>query len=155
MGKKSRQKFTDAWANQTNLGKQFGLSPIAMGRERKRAEFAGRGWESNRAGSLPGLLHTHASQGWHPVLSVEQAAGRGTDAGTWVSKARPQEVKARELADSWVQVHKQWQEATYSVEEELLIDAAEDIKKEARRKGLTERVNALLRERNFDGDLIA
>jgi hypothetical protein len=54
-----------------------------------------------------------------------------------------------------VQIHNQWQEATYSVEEELLIDAAEDIKKEARRRGLTERVNALLRERKFDGDLIA
>jgi hypothetical protein len=53
----------------------------------------------------------------------------------------PQEVKARELADSWVQVHKQWQEAR-------------DVKKEARRSGLAERVNALLREHKFDGELI-
>ena len=89
MGKKGRQKFTDVWANQTNLGKQFGLSAVAMGKKRKRAEIAGRGWESNRAGALPGLLHTDAAQGWHPVLYVEQAAGRGTDAGTGVPKTRP------------------------------------------------------------------
>ena len=66
----------------------------------------------------------------------------------------PQEVKARELADSWVQVYKQWQEAIYGVEEELLMEEARDIKKEARRRGLTERVNALLRKRKFDGELI-
>lgn len=69
-------------------------------------------------------------------------------------RLNPQEVKARELADSWVQVHRQWQEAIYGVEEELLIEEARDIKREARRKGLTERVNALLRERKFDGELI-
>ena len=88
------------------------------------------------------------------LLHEEQAAGRGTDAGTWVSKTRPQEVKARELAESWVHVHKQWQEAIYGVEEELLMEEAQDIKREARRRGLTERVNALLRERKFDSELI-
>jgi hypothetical protein len=66
----------------------------------------------------------------------------------------PQEVKARELADNWVQVHKQWQKAIYGVEEELLIEEAQDIKKEARRRGLTERVNALLRELKYDGEPI-
>jgi len=66
----------------------------------------------------------------------------------------PQEVMARELAESWVQIHKQWQEAAYGVEEELLMAEARDIKKEARLRGLTERVNALLRERKFGGDLI-
>lgn len=54
-----------------------------------------------------------------------------------------------------MQVHKQWQEAVYGVEEELLIEEARDIKKEARRRGLTERVNALLRERKFEGELIS
>src|SRR5260221_14002338 len=89
MGKKGHQKFTDIWANQTNLGKQFGLSAIVYGQEAEGAGLAGRGWESNRASSLPGLLHTDAAQGWHPVLHVEQAAGRGTDAGTRVPKTRP------------------------------------------------------------------
>jgi hypothetical protein len=67
----------------------------------------------------------------------------------------PQEVKARELAESWVRVQKQWQEAVYGVEEELLMEEARDIKKEVRRRGLTERVNALLRERKFEGELIS
>src|SRR5260221_13650290 len=79
MGKKGRQKFTDVWANQTNLGKQFGLSAVAMGKKRKRAEIAGRGWESSGAGSLPWLLHTDAAQGCYPVIYVEKAAGRGAD----------------------------------------------------------------------------
>jgi hypothetical protein len=122
--------------------------------EAQGAKIAGRGRESNRAGPLPGLLHTDAAQGWHLVLYVEQATGRGTDAGAWYQRLDPQEAKARELAESWVQVHEQWQEATYGVEEELLMEEARDIKKEARRRGLTERVNALLRERKLDGKLI-
>lgn len=67
MGKKGHQKVTDIWANQTHLGKQFGLSAIAMGKKLK--ELGLRAEESNRAGSLPGLLHTGAAQGWHPVLT--------------------------------------------------------------------------------------
>lgn len=35
MGKKGYQKFTDVWANQTYLGKQFGLSAIAMSKKLK------------------------------------------------------------------------------------------------------------------------
>ncbi len=35
MAKKGRQKFTEIWANQTDLGKQFGLSAIAMGKKLK------------------------------------------------------------------------------------------------------------------------
>src|SRR5260370_37523535 len=70
MGKKGHQKFSDIWANQTNLGKQFGLSAIVYGKEAEGAGLAGRGWESNGASSLPGLLHTDAAQGWHPVLDA-------------------------------------------------------------------------------------
>jgi hypothetical protein len=35
------------------------------------------------------------------------------------------------------------------------VEEARDIKREARRRGLTERVNALLRERKFEGELIS
>ncbi|MEQ9238611.1 MAG: hypothetical protein RIG66_31510 [Coleofasciculus sp. E2-BRE-01] len=31
--KNKRNQFTKTWANQTNLGKQFGLSAIAMGKK--------------------------------------------------------------------------------------------------------------------------
>lgn len=41
MGKKRQQKFTDVWANQTNLGKQFGLSAIAMGKKLKELGLRG------------------------------------------------------------------------------------------------------------------
>jgi hypothetical protein len=36
----------------------------------------------------------------------------------------------------------------------LWLDQADDIRKEARRRGLVERINVLLQERNFHGDLI-
>jgi hypothetical protein len=45
MGKQGRQKFTDIWANQTDLGKQFGLSAIAMGKKLK--ELGLRGEDGN------------------------------------------------------------------------------------------------------------
>jgi hypothetical protein len=54
-----------------------------------------------------------------------------------------------------VQVHKQWQEAVYGVEEELLMEEARDIRREFWCRGLTERINALLRERKCEGDLIS
>jgi hypothetical protein len=41
IGKKGHQKFTDLWANQTNLGKQFGLSAIAMGKKLKELGLQG------------------------------------------------------------------------------------------------------------------
>jgi len=71
MGKQGRQKFTDIWANQTDLGKQFGLSAIAMGKKRKRAGLARRGRKSNHPGAWQWVLHTNAAQGWHAVLYVE------------------------------------------------------------------------------------
>jgi hypothetical protein len=154
MGKKGRQKFTDVWANQTNLGKQFGLSPIAMGRKLK--ELGLRGEDGNPTTLALGngyCTPTPLKDGtpffmWNRQLVEELMRAHG------YQRLDPQEVEARELAESWVEVHKQWQEAIYGVEEELLIEEAQDIKKEARRRGLTERVNALLRERKFDGDLI-
>ena len=154
MGKKEQQKFTDVWANQTNLGKQFGLSAIAMGKKLK--ELGLRGEDGNPTGlALAGgyCTSTPLKDGtpffmWNRQQVEELMQAHG------YQRLDPQEVKARELADSWVQVHEQWQEAIYGVEEELLMEEARDLKKEARRRGSTERVNALLRERKFDGELM-
>ena len=154
MGKKRRQKFTDLWANQTNLGKQFGLTAIAMGKKLK--ELGLRGEDGNptvRALVEDYCTSTPLKDGTPFFMWNRQKVGELMRAHGY-QRLNPQEVKARELADSWVQVHRQWQEAIYGVEEELLMEEAQDIKKEARRRGLTERVNALLRERKFDGDLI-
>ncbi len=154
MGKKGRQKFTDVWANQTNLGNQFGLTAIAMGKKLKELRLRGEdGNPTEQALSEGYCTSTPLMDGtpffmWNRQKIEELMRAHGHQ------RLDPQEVKARELADSWVRVHKQWQEAIYGVEEELLIEEAQDIKKEARRRGLTERINALLRERKFDGDLI-
>jgi len=45
MGKQGRQKFADVWVNQTTLGKQFGLSAMAMGKKLK--ELGLRGGDGN------------------------------------------------------------------------------------------------------------
>ncbi len=154
MGKKGRQKFTDVWANQTKLGKQFGWSSIAMGKKLKELKLRGEnGNPTEQALSEGYCTSTPLKDGtpffmWNSQKIEELMRERG------YQRLDQQEIKARELADSWVQVHKQWQEAIYGVEEELLFEEAQNIKKEAGRRGLTDRVNALLRERKFDGDLI-
>jgi hypothetical protein len=66
----------------------------------------------------------------------------------------PRELKVRELADEWARVYRQYQQAAYSIEEELLFEEAQDIKKEAKRRGLTDRINELLRERKFGGEML-
>jgi hypothetical protein len=155
MGKKHRQKFTDMWANQTTLGKQYGLSPVTMGKKLK--ELGLRDEDGNptilaldNGYCTPTPLKDGTSfYMWNRQQVEELMQAHG------YQRLDPQEVKARELAESWVQVHKRWQEAIYGVEEELLMEEARDIKREARRRSLTERVNALLRERKFDGELIS
>ena len=155
MGKRSRQKFTDVWANQTDLGKQFGLSAVAMGKKLK--ELGLRGEDSNPTTLALGTgycIPTPLKDGtpfymWNRQQVEELMQAHG------YQRLDPQEVKARDLAESWVQAHQRWQEAVYRVEEELRVEEAQNIKKEVRRRGLTERVNALLRERKFDGEFLS
>src|SRR6266446_3365705 len=59
------------------------------GEEAQGTGLAGRGRQSDRAGTRPGLLHPDTAEGWHAILHVEQATGRGTDAGAWLPKTRP------------------------------------------------------------------
>ena len=154
MSKKKRQKFTDVWANQTTLGKQFGLSAPAMGKKLKELGLRSEdGHPTERALAEGYCTSTPLKDGtsffmWDRRQVEELMRAHG------YQQLDPREVNARELADRWVHVHKQWQEAVYGVEEELLMEEARDIEKEARRRGLTEWVNALLRERRFDGNPI-
>jgi hypothetical protein len=154
MGKKGRQKFTDVWANQTNLGKQFGLSAVAMGKKLKELSLRGEDGNPTAQALYQGYCTPTPLKDGTPFFMWNRQLVEELMQALGYQRLDPQEVKARELADSWVQVHEQWQEAIYGVEEELLIEEAQDIKKEARRRGLTERVNALLHERKFDGDPI-
>ena len=155
MGKQGRLKFTDIWVNQTTLGKQFGLSAIAMGKKLK--ELGLRGDDGNPTTLALGngyCTPTPLKDGTPFFMWNRQQVGDLMQAHGY-QRLDPQEVKARELAESWVQVHKQGQEAVHGVEEELLLEEARDIKREARRRGLTERINALLRERKFEGELVS
>ena len=152
--KKGYEKFTDIWVNQTNLGKQFGLSAIVMGKKLKELGLRGEDANPTEQSLAEGYCTSTPLKDGTPFFMWNKQKIEELMRAHGYQRLDPQEVKARELADSWVRVHKQWQEAIYGVQEELLIEEAKDIKKEARRRGLTERVNALLRERNFDGDLI-
>jgi len=125
MGKKRRQKFTDVWANQTTLGKQFGLSPVAMGKKLK--ELGLRGEDGN-----PTTL----------------ALGNGYCTPTPLKDGTPFYMWNRQQVEELMQAHGYQRLDPQEIK-------ARDIKREARRRGLTERVNALMRERKFDGELIS
>ena len=155
MGKKGHQKFADLWANQTSLGKQFGLSAIAMGKKLKELGLRGENGNPTVQALIEGYCTSTPLKDGTPFFMWNRQKIEELMEESGYQRLDPQEVKARELADSWVQVHKQWQKAIFGVEEELLMEEAQDIKKEARQRSLTGRVNALLRERKFDGDLIA
>lgn len=154
MKKKEHQKFTDIWVNQTNIGKRFGLSAIAMGKKLKELGLRGEDANPTEQALAGGYCTSTPLKDGTPFFMWNRQKIEELMWAHGYQRLEPQEVKARELADSWVRVHKQWQEAIYGVEEELLIEEAQDIKKEAKHRGLTERINALLRERNFDGDPI-
>jgi hypothetical protein len=154
MSKKRRGKFTDMWVNQTTLGKQFGLSSIAMGKKLKElglrsedgtpTEFAESGGYCQSTPLRDGTAF------W--MWNKKQVEARMQSSGH--QKLEPLEVKARELADEWIDVERAYQEAVYKVEEDMLFEDARDLKKEARRLGLVPRVNEILRERNFQGELM-
>ncbi len=154
MGKKGHQKFADLWANQTNLGKQFGLSAIAMGKKLKELGLRGEDGNPTVQALIEGYCTPTPLKDGTPFFMWNRLQVEELMQAHGYQRLDPREVKARELADSWVQVHRQWQEAVYGVEEELLMEEAQDIKKEVRRRGLTERVNALLHERKFGGEAI-
>lgn len=154
MSKTDRQTFTGAWANLTTLGKPFGLSATAMGRKLKALGLRCEdGYPTKRAFVDGYCIPTPLKDGTSFFMWNKQKTGalmrahghQGLD---------PQHIEADDLADRWEHVHKQWQEALSGVVEELLMEEAQVIAKEIRRRGLTEHVNALLRARNFDGDFI-
>jgi hypothetical protein len=155
MGKQGRQKFADVWANQTTLGKQFGLSAMAMGKKLKELGLRGEDGNPTAQALAQGYCTPTPLKDDTPFFMWNRQQVEELMRAHGYQRLDPQEVKARELAESWVQIHRQWQEAVYGIEEELLMEEARDIKKEARRRGLTERVNALLRERKFEGELIS
>lgn len=151
MGRK-KQKFSDVWVNQTTLGKHFGLSAVAIGKKLK--EFGLRsedGKPTEQALSGEVCKSTPLKDGtlfymWNKqkVFCLMQDAG--------LEKLDPKEVKARELADDWIRINKQFQETIYGFEEKVCIEESRLVKKEAKLQGLIDRVNEILRERKFEAE---
>jgi hypothetical protein len=118
MGKKRHQKFTDVWANQTALGKQFGLSAPAISEKLKELGLRGEdGHPTDRALAEGYCISTPLKDGtplfmWNRRKTEELMRAHG------YQLLDPREVKARELADRWVHVHKQWQEVPGEREEQ-------------------------------------
>lgn len=154
MGKHGRQKFTQLWANQADLGKQFGLSTIVMGRTLKELGLREDNGNPTELALLENYcIATPLKSGkaffmWSKQKVAELMQSHG------YQKLDALEIKARELADDWMRVHQQYQEANFGVEEELLFEEAQDIREEARSSSLINRVNEILCERAFDGELI-
>lgn len=152
---KKKTKFSDIWVNQTTLGKQFGISALAMGKKLKEL-----GLRSNETGTPTQeaiengfCKSTPLKDGtpffmWNKAKVAELMQVQGDE------KLDDQEIKSRELADDWMRVYKRFQEAVSGIEEEMCYEEAQDIKKQAKRAGLIERVNEILRDRKFDGELI-
>jgi hypothetical protein len=154
MGKNRRQKFTHIWANQTDLGKQFGLSSIVMGRTLKELGLReDNGNPSERALQENYCIATPLKNGKQFFMWSKQKVDELMQSYGY-QKLDALEVKARELADDWIRVHRQYQQAVFGVEEELLFEEAQDIREEAKIRCLIKRVNELLCERKFDGELI-
>lgn len=155
MGKQSRQKFADTWANQTTLGRQFGLSAVAMGKKLKELGLRGEDGYPTEFALSEGCCKSTPLKDGTPFFMWNRQKVEGLMQSKGHQRLDPQEVKVRELADEWVRVHRQYQEAVYGIEEELYFEEAQDIKKEAKRRGLTDRINELLHERKFGGELLA
>ena len=190
---KKKTKFSDIWVNQTVLGKQFGLSAIAMGKQLKEL-----GLRSNETGTPTqeaidnGFCKSTPLKDGTPFFMWNKAKVAELMQAKGHQKLDTQEIKSCELADDWMRVysglqvsevqrfrfvcvaaplrvplHKQrctscvcnplyklFQEAVSGIEEEMCYEEAQNIKKEANRAGLTEKVNEILRARKFDGELI-
>jgi len=152
---KKKTKFSDIWVNQTTLGKHFGISAISMGKKLKEL-----GLRSNETGTPTqeaidnGFCKSTPLKDGTPFFMWNKAKVTELMQAQGHQKLDTQEIRCRELADDWMRVHKQFQEAVSGIEEEMCYEEAQDIKKEAKRTGLTKRVNEILRDRKFDGDLI-
>jgi hypothetical protein len=107
MGKKGRQKFADVWANQTNLGKQFGLSAIAMGKKLKELGLRSEDGNPTAQAICQGYCTSTPLKDGTPFFMWNRQQVEELMQEQGYQRLDPQEVKARELADSWVQVHEQ------------------------------------------------
>ena len=149
MGKK-KNKFTQQWVNLTNLGKEFGLSSVAMGKKLKELNLRKENGEPTDMAVTNGFCHfTPLSNGtpffmWNKqkIIDLMQKSG-------YIRLDR-NEKKAQELADEWIKINKLYKDVTSSTEEKLLFECGQQIIKEGHKAGLIPRINQILATRKLE-----
>jgi hypothetical protein len=138
------KKFKQTYTNLTDLGKQFGLSAVAIGKKLKELGLRQvdgtpdpRALEDGTAKFTPLADGTpHYMWNRRKVAELIEYAG--------LQKLPKDEVQTRELADAWIRTLRLLEESVYGIEGDLAYEEQNDIRRDARKAGLTERVNALL-----------
>ena len=103
---KKKTKFSDIWVNQTTLGKQFGLSAIAMGKQLKEL-----GLRSNETGTPTqeaidnGFCKSTPLKDGTPFFMWNKAKVAELMPAKGHQKLDTQEIKSCELADDWMRVY--------------------------------------------------
>ena len=146
MGKKS---FAKTYTNLTELGKQFGLSAVAIGKKLKEMGVRQtdgtpdpRALEDGTAKFTP-LADGTPHYMWNGRKVAELIEYTG------LQRLPQDEVKAKELADNWIRTLRDIDEAVHKIEVESAFEEQRDIRRGARKAGLTEQVNALLTARGI------
>jgi hypothetical protein len=65
-----KQEFCSVWANQSDLGKRFGLSAVALGRKHTEFGLKGQDNQPTQRALDGGVCDTHPHAGWQAVLQV-------------------------------------------------------------------------------------
>lgn len=148
MGKK-KNKFTEQWVNLTNLGKEFGLSSVAIGKKLKELNLRKENGEPTEMAITNGFCRfTPLRDGtpffmWNKqkIIYLMQQSG--------YIQLDHNEKKAQELADEWIKINKLYQDVTSSIEEKLLFERGQQIIEEGHKAGLIPRINQILASRKL------
>lgn len=143
---KKKQKFSDIWINQTNLGKQFGLSAIAMGKKLQELGLKNAQGKPTEQATAEEYCKSTPLKDGTPFFLWNRQKVENLMLASGAEKLDSKEVKARDLATAWLKLHKQVQKAVSSIEEDLLYEEAQELHKQAKRLGVIERVNQILQE---------
>jgi hypothetical protein len=152
MAKKGKEKFRDTWSNLTNLGKEYGLSAIKMGKKLKELGLRDEHGNATEKALTEGFAKLTPLKDGTPFYMWHNQNISKLMEETGEQKLDKNEVLAQELAKEWIRINKLYGEAVYKIEEDLLWMDADEIRKEARKKGLIPRVNEILTERKFKGE---
>lgn len=154
MAKKRNKKFSATWSNLTNLGKEYGLSAIKIGKKMKELGLRNEEGNPTEKALLEGFAQSTPLKDGTPFYIWHKSKISHLMVETGVQKLDKDEILAQNLAKEWIRVNKLYAEAIHGFEEEGLWMEADEIRKTASKTGLTKRVNEILTERKFKGEKI-